>query len=576
MFDLTALQNTKPTAQEAARFLNHATWGFNRTELAALMAQGYASWFDAQVAISHEHVPGHLNWLKTYYPVGLQTDSNASYLLNYSILRRVAEGKDLLRQKMAFALSQILVVSGKVDYIHTNQHIAMGSYMDLLALNAFGSYPELLSKVSLTTIMANYLTYLGSSKKAGNVSPDENFAREIHQLFTVGVDALDVATGGTITKGNGDLEEAYTIEHIREVARLFTGFGHNAKDNLIAFYSPDNQHGQVDLRTGTPEQDIAGADADDFQDLRAKGLTSLTLSYPYYEEGQPKNHVITVDFTATPRKRVAEFVSKLALHPNVSFVLGRHLIQRFVTSNPSAAYVRRVAKAYRDSAGNLGATLKAVLFDESLFDGNKRRLAGFSATSPDFGKVREPYARLTQWVRLFGARSKSGKWFAGTHAAGPQHANQLGQAPLMANSVFNFYRPNYAYPGGVEARLPAPSPEAVWGGRRVAPELQLVNEYTSLSYIKTMWRNLDPEWGVGQGKDVVSSYSEWAAKASNPQLLVAELNLMLCAGRLNPTAANKVVEALGVMPGSTDVDRRKRVQAAAFLIMIAPEYIVQK
>jgi len=571
-----ATTTTTPlTAQEAARFLNQATMGFNSADLALLMQQGYEGWIAQQFAITQDHVPGHHKWLSAYYPPGPNTDVNGAALFVNSVLRRCAEGKDLLRQKMAFALSQILVVSGRADHVHNYRHIAMGSYMDLLATYSFDRYPDLLAAVGRTALMANYLTFLGSKKTADGNAPDENYAREVQQLFTIGVDVLDIATGLPVAVPGSNpvrYEEAYTSADIRKIAKLFTGFQAFGQTDLVDYYSPEKGYGLTQV---VPND--------------AETLTEdLVINYPYYEAGVKKTYTVKVSKDLTGHARINSFADQLAQHPAVGFFLARQLIQRFVTSNPSAAYVRRVGQAYyridstTGKAHNLGAMVKAILMDESLFVSGKRT-GGLEVANQDFGRVREPFARLTQWVRLFGAQSVSGRWNAGTHASTPDNQSKFSQSPLMAKSVFNFYRPNFVYPGGVETRLAAPTPEQVWGGKRVAPELQLVNEYTSLTYISTIWKTLDSaqyvsgtSGGVGGARDIVSSYSAWTAKASNPTMLVAELNLMLASGRINKTACDKVIQAISSMAGSNETDRRLRVQAAAFLLMIAPEYIVQK
>ena len=569
MIDLTKLSN--PTPAEAARFLNQATWGFNSTDLAYLVANGYNAWFDRQFKVPYEEAPGHYNWVMTHYPPD-RTGANDLFLhFTQSVVRRAAQSRDLLRQKLTFALSQILVTSGQADPYHAFRHISMASYYDLLGLNAFGKYEDLLVKVSKSIVMANYLTFLGSRKEDGVSRPDENYARELQQLFTIGVDLLDPVTGQPVpdpTKPGSNVE-AYSIGHIRSIAKVFTGFYvDNGQFQFPSGYGPYDSTGQQSPNFGQVNFNANDHDG-----------TPFTLLYPTASGGAVQKNVFyrvdvpqyTNDPDAGP-KRVEDCVRGLAKHPNVAFFVARQLIQRFVTSNPSQSYVTNVARVHQQTNGDLSQVVKAVLMDESLFVEGRRT----GGAGPDFGRIREPFARLTQWARLFSAQSVSGKWWLGDHPVSPHHPTQFGQSPLMAKSVFNFYRPSYVYPTGIETTKPAPSPMDVWGGKRVAPELQLVNEYTSQSYLGAIYQVLDANQGVGGGKDTLSAYSAWTPKASNPALLVAELNLMLAAGRVNATAIKQIVQAVSAMANSTEVDRRNRVQAAAFLLMIAPEYIVQK
>jgi len=257
-------------------------------------------------------------------------------------------------------------------------------------------------------------------------------------------------------------------------------------------------------------------------------------------------------------------------HPNVAPFISSQLIQRFVTSNPSPDYLRRVAQVFTNTGGNLTEVVKAVLMDESLFDASKRRVGGLADDT--FGKVREPFTRLVQWARATGATSTKGNWDTGWYESGINYPSKLGQAPLMASSVFNFYRPGYVAPGSQIAKRLTPD------GKRplVAPELQITDEVTTVAYINFMAEAIDSDRGVSGMGDVRSTYAALTPMAANPTALVAELNLLLAAGRLNSVNKTRIAQAVSSLPQATALDMRKRVQSAVLMVMAAPEYIVQK
>jgi uncharacterized protein (DUF1800 family) len=545
----------KPTLAEASRFLAQATMGFNATDLSYLTTNGYWPWLQAQYNIPITEQPSHFDWLKSKYAL---QDPFASTYFTRSAFRNAMEGRDQLRQRMTYALSQILVVSGLTNQVHGYYYYALAGYYDLLGQYAFGNYGELLVEVSRTVTMANFLSFLGSSKANGTASPDENYAREIQQLFTIGVNCLATTNSLPVpTDEPGRNQDAYTVGHVRELAKVFTGWAVSP-----TFSNPaDYRAGQHGLQLNPDKHD----------------QSAINLAYPLYTASgvQLPSHTINIAAGSNGLARMTEAVLGLVKHPNTGAYISRQLIQRLVTSNPSPTYVTNVANVFRQQNGNLKDVLKAILFDESLFvrvNGNLRRTGGLEAGNREFGKVREPYLRLTQWGRLFGARSASTKWDIG-NTFSREHFNQ---APLMASSVFNFYRPGFVPPNSVAAKVTKSFPDTAYKEPVVAPELQITNEYTTLNYVASIYETIDATKGVSGAQDVTASYSSWSYKASNPKLLVDELNTMLAAGRVNASAIAAIVQAVGAMAGSSDAERKLRVQAAALFIMISPEYIVQK
>ncbi len=262
-------------------------------------------------------------------------------------------------------------------------------------------------------------------------------------------------------------------------------------------------------------------------------------------------------------------------HPNVGPFFGRQMIQRLVTSNPSTAYVARVASAFNNNGAGVRGDLKAV-WTAILLDEEARSAAGLS--QPLFGKLREPMLRLVQWGLTFGIRSAQGSWKI-FDLSNP--ATQLGQSPLRSPSVFNFFRPGYVPPSTILA-----------SGRAVAPEFQLVNESSVggyLNFLQNVIRNgiyvNAPELpGIGSnaatnGYDITAAYGVELVLVADAAALVARLNLLMCAGQLSADTQTLIVAALNataVSATSTDTVKLNRVASAVLLVMASAEYLVQK
>lgn len=547
-----------PTAEEAARFLGHASLGYTLAEVNDLKTRGYKAWFDTQFALYDQQrinpnakYLSNFDWLKAKLPpVQLNTAPAANEFwpeqIVQSVLRRHIQGGDMLVQRVTFALSQILVVSGKTDLAVSYPQYLLAAYLDMLQKHSLGNYRALLSDVSRHPAMSRFLTFLGSRKEDAARSPDENYARELMQLFTIGVSRLH-PDGTPMLDNEGATLDTYTTQMVRELAPIFTGW-----------------------------QDAPGIDHLDIERFRKQNVNNQveheTRSLTLELEGQSPEVISGSD----PVARLEQALDYLFAHPNVAPFISRQLIQRLVTSNPSAAYVQRVANEFQASGGDLKRVVQAILMDESLFDGSLRRRGGLGEMT--FGKVREPWCRLIHWGRAFGATSKSSAWTVGYLTSAVELPTQLGQAPMLAPSVFNFFRPGYIPPSSVTSRS-----QDADGHRLVAPELQITDEVSTVSYINFMTTAIDPTKGVSGVGDVTSTYGAWVTKASNPTALLDDLSLVLTAGRLKgfpsgTVSANytRIKNAISTMPVSTTAQRTLRVQAAILLVMASPEYIVQQ
>lgn len=563
----------KPTRAEAARFLSQATLGYTLAEVDDLVARGYDAWLSSQFAIPVTRYLNNFDWLKAKYPFGSKDNNFVPYPLIASTLRRITEGADSLRQKLTFSLSQVVTLSIAVDLGTEFPYFLGAGYYDVLQRNAFGNYATLLEDVSRSPAMARFLTFLGSRKAQGTEVPDENYAREIQQLFTLGVESLDPDTGvPVINPATGRAYEPYSRDNIVNLAKIFTGWIESAGLDIPERFNSTNVRSYGALVNRTADHDVS----------------TVTLSYPIRSNQNPTAiqsvYEFTIPATLDPNQRVSKAVAGLVGHPNVGAFIGRQLIQRFTTSSPSKDYVRNVAKVFNNNGagvkGDMKAVVKAILFDESLFvadaAGQLRRTGELN--SQTFGKVREPFSRLTQWARAFGATSKSGKWYAGYYNSSIHIPENLGQAPLHAPSVFNFYRSGYVPPASVTSQTITTIVDGLtsFDQQTVAPELQITDEVTTIAYVNYMTDTIDSTLGVSGQRDIVSSYTAWLSKAAAPTTLVNDLNLLLTANRLTSTNIKRVVNAVTSMPAATTAQKRLRVQAAILMIMASPEYIVQK
>ena len=507
------------SAADASRFLAQASLGASRAQMARVQAIGYAAWIDEQIALAGSS--SRWDWLVAngYDTLNNQVEEKG---FESTVWRKMLASPDTLRQRVTLALSEIMVVS--VDGLVGSgwRSFAGAAYLDLLEANAFGNYRSLLGAVSTSVPMGEYLTFR-SNIKANPITgaqPDENYAREIMQLFTIGLVALNL--DGTPKLVNGVPQETYTQADILGMARVFTGWDFDLAGGTID--TPDHQRRpmrQYSIRHETGTKSFLGTTIP----ANTDGVTSLKLA-----------------------------LDALFAHPNIAPFVSRQLIQRLVCSNPSPAYVGRVSTVFLNDGsgvkGNLAAVVKAILLDAEA-----REPVANSATT--FGKLREPILRLTAWARAYNVSSISDMWAVGNTS---DPGKQLGQSPLRSASVFNFFRPGYVPPN-----------TAIATAGLVAPEFQLTNESTVVGYINFMQRVVSA--GIG---DIKPDYSSLLPLADDAAALVAETNLALAAGQLSGASITTIVNAITSMPAGSDANRNDRIYAALTLVLAAPEFIVQK
>ncbi len=533
--------NDKPaTRNEAARFLAQATFGPVDADIDRLMTIGYSAWIDEQFAKPRSGT--HQAFFETL------NDGNDKEV-GSAFWKNALTGQDQLRLRMAYALSQIFVISledGDVD----NYDRAVAAWLDMLNTHSFGNYRDLLQSVSVNPMMGLYLTHIANQKAdaaTGRV-PDENYAREVMQLFSIGLVHLN--QDGTPSTGGGSVGETYTPADVSGLAKVFTGWSWAcpvASDKgcfLRGKSSNGNrEYADRDLRSMVPY--------DNYHSIEAKTFLDKTIA---------------AGTSAGDSLRVA--LDHLAAHPNVGPFIGRQLIQRFTTSNPSPAYVGAVASAFNNNGSNVRGDFKAVL--KAVLTHPEARVV--SDTS---GKVREPVLRLSAFMRAFPHRSVSGN-FEIEITSNPGTA--LGQAALHSPSVFNFYRPGYVAPGTQSAAR-----------NLVAPELQIVNETSVAGYVNFMRDSISAGVGFPAGdglnrRDLQGDYSAELALADNVPALVDRVTTRLTYGAVGAARRTDIISAVSsiAIPGGSssqtqiNAAKRQRVNTAILLTVAAPEFVVIK
>ena len=551
--------NNSPAALtdvQAARFLLQSQLDVSDAEIGSLRATTYAAYLQQQFAKPMGQT-GYA-WLESrgYGQSDVHRYFFSAYPADFMIWKDLFTAGDSMRRRIALALSEFFVVSLQSAEFTWRSH-AFAQYWDMLASNAFGNYRTLLEDVTLNPAMGYYLNTKGNQKEntsTGRV-PDENYAREVMQLFTIGVNRLN-PDGSEQTSGGKKLE-SYTQDDVTNLARVFTGYDFDTSDGQRLPVLQDN---------GTPETYTI--------DSRLYTQKPMALNAARHSTLEVKFLGATIAANTAGKAALTAALDTLFNHPNVGPFFGKQMIQRLVTSNPSAAYVGRVAAAFNNNGAGVRGDLKAV-WTAILLDDEARAMPTVSSTS--FGKLREPMLRFIQWGRSFGIDSAQNSWkMFDTSGA----SDKLGQSPLRAPSVFNFFRPGFVPPSTVLAATQSP-----------APEFQLVNETTVggyLNYMQSVIRNGiycgDPAVPYVASNqtyvpDVTASYAKELALVTDASALVNRLNLILCAGQLAPSTQATLVAALNGTPvttASSASQKLDRVSAAILLVMASADYLVQK
>lgn len=515
---------------EVVRFLSQATFGPRAADLSAIHTLGYEGWIDQQLDPIQTPPSLHLPALQARADAELsvhQSHRQAEWF------QHAVNGQDQLRQRVAFALSEIFVVSDN-DGTLNNNPLGLTNYYDMLVQQAFGNYRTLIEDISLSPIMANYLSHLRNPKADPylGTNPDENYAREIMQLFSIGL--VQLHPDGTVKTGPDGVDlPTYNQDTITNMARVFTGWSYHTSDvaNTSFWYG-------------------------------SRDMINPLTNFPGYHDTDEKTIVNGVVLPAeqTAEQDLADTLDALFNHPNTGPFLARRLIQRLVTSNPSPGYIYRVASAFNDDGtgtrGNLGAVVKAILLDQEARDSNLAYL-------PGYGKQHEPLIRMTRLLRLFGHTSPSTTFWL------TYENNYFGQAPLRSPTVFNFFLADYALPGEIaDAGL-------------VSPEFQIVPETTIITATNRLVDLLDDNgmmhWDPPNHLDFdwQPYYDLYASGGTSA--LVDFLDLYLCNGFMSPAMRTEVTDMIdNTNHWDSNHTANYRVQAAVQVVATSPAAAIQR
>lgn len=506
-------------SSEDFQLLNQATFGATEAEATRVARMGIEAWIDDQLAKPASlQLPFLQSLPRPEFLFELQPDRVDIWF------RNALHGEDQLRQRVAFALSEIMVVSQQGALVDGTY--ALADYYDVLARNAFANYRDLIEEVTLHPAMGVYLSMLGNEKPdpSRNIRPDENYARELMQLFSIGLVEL-APDGSEKLDGVGQPIPTYDQSIIEGFAHVFTGWNWAGAPSFnLAFPSDANQAMPMQL-------------------------------YPAFHDTGPKKLLNDVVLPAgqTGEQDLQSALDNIFNHPNVGPFVAIRLIQRLVTSNPSPAYVERVAGVFNDDGtgerGDLGAVVKAILMDPEA-----RPDSAVAST----GKLKEPLLRVTQLWRAYDARSDSGRY--------PVAAAFIifGQGPLQSPSVFNFFSPFYAPPGEIrDAGL-------------VAPELQIATEYQNTLLTNFM---LFQSFGLNQTNDermpddIYIDISEEMAIAGDSDALIDRVAEKLLAGSMSAALRTELAGMLDLIPPE---ETTLRAAEAVYFVATSPEYAFQR
>lgn len=526
----TTLANPPPpvSAIDAARLLDQATFGVTQTDVSHVQAVGVQKYLQEQMALPATlysipyaalPMPPTCTFNSTDPVVTLcARETYSAYPLQRQFFQRALTAPDQLRQRVAFALSQIFVVSDR-DFYPT---YAMADYQNMLARDAFGNFRTLIEDVTLNPVMGKYLDMANNDKSnpARGTTPNENYAREILQLFSIGLVQLR-ADGSVINDGGGNPLPTYDQNVIEGFAYLFTGWTYPPMTGATSKWNNPGNY-------GAPMVSFAA---------HHETGTKLLLNGTTVPAGQ------------TPDQDLKVALDTIFNHPNVGPFIGRQLIQHLVTSNPSPAYVARISAVFANNGhgvrGDLGAVVTAILTDTEA--------RGDQATTQSFGKLREPALLLTAPLRALGGQTDG--------VALEAIANVMGQPIYAPPTVFNFFPPSYQIPGSAN----------------LGPEFFIDDAATSLTYTNhinqlILHSGYSPVSNVANSTGTTLSLASYAA-ITDPGAMIDQLNTVLMHGSLSAPARTAILAAVNAVPSTNPLGR---AQTAAYLLLSSGQYRVER
>lgn len=543
-----------PDLEGASRFLAQATLGYNFNDIETLAQTGIETWLEEQFNTDGTSFRKKVvDIYEDVYNIGvIDNDTEKDEYLSYAFYDFIFKQPDLLRQKTAFALSQILVISPATSGI-ANFSFGNADYYDLLYQDAFGNFKDILYNITRHVSMGHYLSTVKNAKADFNLGtyPDENYAREIMQLFTIGLYELN-NDGSHKLDDEGNSIPTYNIVDIEQLSKVFTGFGPAEKADSTAAY----------FTTG-------------------KGNTNFLAPMAMFENFHDKSAKQMINGTVLPANQpglndVNAAINILFNHPNVGPFIGLRLIQQFVKSNPSPAYINRVATIFNNDGfgerGNLEAVMKAVLLDPEA------RTCNAIDEDNSTGKLLQPIERITKLFKAFNLGTPSNRFY---FRDALDISENLGQSFLAAPSVFNFFSPFYA-----ESEYVAPA-------SLVSPEFQVQSTTTAINYLNWVedalkiqpFKNRTKVNATGKGlnnnssdKPFLNLDEEINELATNGiEALLNRLDILLCAGQLSTGSKSTIKNTINqYFANVSNYSNEDAVKDAIYFIMASADFTILK
>ena len=547
---------------DTVRFLEQASWGPTSAEVARVKAIGFRAYLNEQFSLPPTNLAKNSNYPDLIFPVDQQDsecpispvifdpsynqavcirDKFTMYPLQRTFFSGALYGNDQLRQRVAFALHQILVVSGSSE---VNRPSWMTPYLQALDRNAFGNYQTLLSEITLTPAMGEYLDMRLSTR----TSPNENFAREVLQLFSVGTDLLN-PDGTPQRDAQGNTIPTYTQADVNEFTRVFTGWNF-----ALPFVGATTNFRDPMVPRGGTNHDVGAKTL----------LNGFTIA------------ACSSSNTTCAQSDMIAVMNHLANHPNVGPFIGKQLIQHLVTSNPSPAYVERVAKVFNNDCsglypqgclnvrGHLKLVVQAILLDPEA--------RGDLKTDPNYGKLREPAQYINGFLRAFNVKSfdktTTSDGILGTR--GGDFTGAIDQPIFQPPTVFSYYQPHYEVPG---TKILGPA----FGILSTTTTLRRANNINTLIYTGVTANTTPTAASPDRPRGTSIDIANLEALAGNPADVVNALDALLLHGTMNSQMRSSIITALNAINDANVTTRnQKRARIAVYLVATSSQYDVQR